>query len=228
MRLGLGLGIGSHASGAGGGTSVQRYFTTVAAAGLQYWSMDSAVTITGDFIYEFIFATGTTSNQVIISDESSTDFIQIRTLGTELTLRIGGVTSTFATGLIADNKLHTAIFTIVGTNCTLNLDGSDVSTLTCGVGATFEQIGRLGSGAGSQYFNGIIANMKITDAGTPIHEWKLDETDPSSAVDSIGSNDLTGNGLTSADAENFTFDGSVSPNTWTNDDETRVIEVAGT
>ena len=46
------------------------------------------------------------------------------------------------------------------------------------------------------------------DAGALIHFWKLDEADPSSAVDSIGTNDLTGPNLTSADSEEFTLVGA--------------------
>jgi hypothetical protein len=79
-------------------------------------------------------------------------------------------------------------------------------------------------------YTGILSDIEIERSSSLIHQWNLDEDFgvTSTAVDSVGSNDATAVNIVSGDSENFTFNGAVSPNTWTNDGATRVIEVAGT
>jgi hypothetical protein len=91
---------------------------------------------------------------------------------------------------------------------------------------------RIGSVGNILTYSGIIANVKVTDAGTLVRDYPIDETwiGPSTVLSDYSGNDQHGTAVNIDvdDSENFTFDGSASPNTWTNDDELRVIEVAGT
>ena len=203
---------------------IQRNLTTLDPALSQYLTLGSTIVLTGDYKIGFNF---TSSEDSVWLGGGSSD--NLRSNAGLYRMKIGGGNKFFGDSTQdEDGKQHSFELSRVGAALELFIDGSSRGTETSTANMTINRIAAITS---TGLANGIISDVKITDAGTLIHSWALDETwiGPSTvAVDSVGSNNATAVGIDSDDSENFTFNGAVSPNTWTNDGATRVIEVAGT
>ncbi len=189
-------------------TQVVRNYTELLAADSQYWAMDSTVTFAGDFEIEVdVAVSAETYNQHIV--DSSADRILM------IIIQASGVVTFFVGGIdpwvvvissvtnITDGLLHRIRATKEGNWYRLFIDGVQEAAVfeTDPVAPSLTQVGR--SADGGTYFTGIIANLKLTDAGTLIHSWPLDSADPSTELDTIGSNNLTGTNLDPSDVVNL-------------------------
>jgi len=218
----------------GGGGEITRNFTTLDATFSMHYTIQT-VALTGDFEVEAVYSTTSTDSENTILGEEK--YLKIRTNASGyIQALVGNGTGTWQVRLLSnvvvvnDGKLHTVKLTRVGNLFTLFSDGVNVEVGGSSIPTPrFPSIGfNTGTGHG---FTGTISDVKITDAGTLIRNYAIDETwaGPSTVlVDTENGMNGTAVNIDVDDSENFTFDGSVSPNTWTNDDELRVIEVAGT
>ena len=226
-RLGLGRGLdtmGKQFAPVFG--TVSRNFTTLASAGSKHITIVSK-TYSGAFVIEYYATfTGSATSIVLGNSATSTDFLGSTNTGF-VRLQIDASNLTTATAKLDSKYRHVKVERDGSDNITVTVAGFSPENIGVLAGDfTFDLIGIAGFGNG---WSGIIANMDINGKE---RFYKLDETwdGPSTvAVDSgsDGSNGTAVN-ITSSDSENFNFDGSVSPNTWTNDGETIVLEVAGT
>ena len=220
-RFGFGLGFRSQSSQfAPIFGSESRNFTTLDASGSKHYTMPVYTMAVGDIVsFTFLAPTSTTSVEYLFDSDTAS-------LRANCLLNIGGsfAVNGFESTMLLDGNS-------VSTGSTYPIDGK-LHTLEL-TSNTVNEIGRVGSRySGANTYNGVIFDFKIKRGSDLKRFYKLDETwiGPSTvAVDSgsDGSNGTAVN-ITPPDSENFNFDGSVSPNTWTNDAETRVIEVAGT
>ena len=215
------------------GGVISRNFTTLVAAGNKNFTF-SAVSLTGDYKIELdveLPPSAPTSNQAVIGDTGGAWAIYISTGG--------GVVTQYPTA--AGQYLYLTVTPTLGklSHITLERVGNDVTLTVDGVTDTVPRAdwqtispSRIGSVGTWLYYDGIIADVEIANAGAMNRAYGINETwdGPSTVLIDYGSDgsDGTAVNITSVDSENFTFDGSVSPNTWTNDTETIVIEVAGT
>ncbi len=217
--------------------SVQRFFTELASAGSQHYTMPT-VTLLGDFEVEVDFtAVTSTSMQTLFGGGipgSTETFLRLDPTDGAIDLIIGG--GAFLAGsagsYTVDNQLHRIALRRTVNDYDILLDGISVQTFNqTALTATIATVGRRNVGA--DYFDGIIANLKITD-GTKLIDWAIDEdwVGPSTVVVNTGTLGAAGNGtavnITSSDAENFTLHTEVSPNEWRNFDDTVIIQIAGT
>ncbi len=213
----------------------QRNFTTLASAGNKHYTVPE-VSLTGDFEIEIDFTKVAGGIQALCGQQGSGgSFLAFVNNSNILSVNINFTSQTYTMTDVADGKLHKLIGIRTSDQLEVFLDGVSLGSKTLAGTMTLGLIGA--NNAPSNFWNGILANLKIWDGGnrttgTLIRNYKIDETwdGPSTvAVDSgsDGSNGTAVN-ITSSDSENFNFDGSVSPNTWTNDGETIVLEVAGT
>ena len=180
--------------------TLSRYFTTLAAASSQYWTMGSALSLAGDFEVEFDAVLGNSGSGDTIIGRASSNSDRIKKNGTKWFIQIAGAGVTFSSNITADAKLRNYKFIRVGTTISYYENDVFIESITLAGTFTFDLLGVDNPG---NYLNGVLANVKITDAGTPIHLWKLDSADPSTELDTIGSNDLTGTNLSSSDSEIF-------------------------
>ena len=196
------------------GGVISRNFTTLVAAGNKNFTF-SAVSLTGDYKIEL---------DVELPPSAPTG---------------GGVVAQYPTA--AGQYLYLTVTPTLGklSHITLERVGNDVTLTVDGVTDTVTRAdwqtispSRIGSVGTWLYYDGIIADVEIANAGAMNRAYGINETwdGPSTVLIDYGTDgsDGTAVNITSVDSENFTFDGSVSPNTWTNDTETIVIEVAGT
>ena len=151
-------------------------------------SFDIEVQVLGE-----ISASGTLVSQTFGAEVTSREF-QIFVQGGPIRIRLGG----------NDNQSTTSLsrgawrFIFDGTNIQILLNGILQETLVASVGTSSEPtatfvIGARHNGALNNYsffYEGVMANVRITDNGTPTHEWRIDDNS-NTITDSIGSNDGT-------------------------------------
>lgn len=194
------------AGGIGQLTIGARFFTTLLAAGSQYWDVDSSITLAGNFRISIDFATTIGANQILLADDHTSTYYFNLPAGTgvfEVWVANTKYTYSFGAATPDDGKLHNIEYVLTVTSLELFLDGVTLGaqTITPYTGANNFRVGN--SNSVSNPWTGVIANVKIIDAGVPIHFWPISNADPSTSPDTIGSNDLTGTNLSSSDAEIF-------------------------
>lgn len=209
--------------------AVQRYFTELASAGSQYYTIPE-ITLSGDFEIEWEMYASDFSNNDFAQNSLAVndDRVNINPSGNFI-YKADGAFNSFGEVVASQNlnsKLNLFKLTRIGSIVSLYINAGLIGAISSSDTLTLDNIGV----ANNNYADGIIANVRIKDNGVLVRSYNIDEDWVSSTVlnDSSG-NDQHGafiNG-TSADAQNYTFNGNVSPNTWTGDDAT-VIEVAGT
>ncbi len=225
----MSLSLGSSNAGASI-LATTRYFTTFTATGTEYLTMDSAVTLTGDFKIKFkaLFNDLSSSRMVVGRSINTSNFIDIRSAGE---IRVAnGVDPNFdtATGVISEALLYDIEVERVSGTITTKVGGVTKATASSHTGTfVFDSIGRWGSA--TLFMDGVISDIEITDAGTLIHSWPMDEVDPSAMTDRVGSNDLTGTNLSTADSELFTLVGAdwLGVGLWTHGDVSAVAATSG-
>jgi len=204
--------------------------TSLVTANTEYYTIPDIGSTTTCMIEAcFIGTAAGSGTRAIVYRHSSDRFYIARSPAN--TILFGHGAAFFDTGIDTNDALHTASLEYTGTHVIGVVDGVEVLNTTTTFTGLLDDVG-VGrrDDVSSFFFEGIIINVKVVVNGSIVRYYKLDETwdGPSTvAVDSISGQDGTSVNITSSDAQNYTFDGNVSPNTWTGDDAT-VIEVAGT
>ncbi len=149
-----------------------RFFTDLQASLLQHYVLDNTVTLSGDF--EIEITTTISLDTFILGGETTSDWLTM-TAGGELYWKINNqnLVST-GLGLVADKStLHISRLRRVAGVATLYFDGNIVDTDT-GITGDFT-VSQIGAITNLQHFDGIIANLKITDQGVLTHDLPIDE-----------------------------------------------------
>jgi len=201
----LGQGITPFKPFSGGYYNSQRYFSTL--DGSNYFTIPT-VTLSGDFEIEFDFSTTDNSvTKLILGQALDDDYIAL--LDTDrIQISINDVSYTI-NQVYNDGKLHSIKVTRVGTTVTTYFDGVSIDTQTDSNNFIIEEIGSYKSGTVT--FSGVIANVKITDAGTLIRNYPIDEDwDGTTTLIDYGADGSNGTAvsITSANAEQFTLVGA--------------------
>lgn len=184
---------------------LKRHFTELAAAGSQHYTIPE-VTLSGDFEIEFEFST-TDTGVVMITGRDAASSPSIWVNNGVVNSRDADATTTITVASsYNDGKLHAVKVSRSGTTHTLTVDGVAVSST---VSVNSYEINTIGVRQTTAfYFNGIISNVKITDAGTLVRHYKINETWANDLV----LKDVSGNAqhgaavnVTAADSERYTF-----------------------
>lgn len=185
---------------------IQRYFTDLASPGSQHYTIPTW-TATGDFSVSFEFSTSSTSFMYVLGRAVGfTNYIAVRGSGNRIEVRIGGGTVLlFTAAPFSDGKLHSAMVNRVSGVPVLVLDGvtypedslnTDLNTLT---------LDTVGQDASSGFYDGVIANVSLTESGGDNRFYPINENWVGSTVlvDSIGGQNGSAVNITSADAQLF-------------------------
>jgi hypothetical protein len=208
-----------------------RYFSTFDPVLNTYGELDAAFTPAGDFEVEAQVSAVATGSQMTVLRGSGNDIIVLDISSTDTTrfwARVGGVTQTIISGAsLNDGQLHTLKGVYTGTTAELFLDGASQGTATWALDGSqvVDTVGRTPSASG--YFDGIIANVKLTDLATPANSrfFPVGLSGTATVENStINSGSITYYNLPEANRERFTFD---EPNQrWVGDGGSPILEVA--
>jgi len=206
-------------------SAIRRNFTTIAAAGGQYWTIPT-VTLTGDFDIDLKVNLPLTLDQKFLGG-SIDDTLGWNASG-NLEIKIGGSFSTF--GVAArDSKVHSFNYKRVGSTITCTLDGLLVGTIASSANFTIDFLARVPT---HPTMSGILSDVIISGVGIMPRIYRVDEdwVGPSAVLhDNSGDNQhgLAVN-IGASDAELFTRFDNVSPNEFRNGDASVILEIAGT
>jgi len=207
-----------------------RYFSTFDPVLNSYGELDTAFTPSGDFEVEVTFALNSlTGDLVFLSDGvvGDTEWLRIDATNGSLDAKLNGLFYSNDGAFTADSKLNIAKFTRIGSTLTVKLNGATVGTHTVGTSSvSYKMIGRRG-GATLNYFDGIIANVKLTDLATPANSRIFPlALGPGSSVENstINSGSVTYTNIPDANRERFTFD--EANQRWVADDGSPIIDLA--
>ena len=151
---------------------VERYFLEFDSLLSQYVGLDGTITLDADFDVTLKAMQKVAATQIILGNTTNTDFIAFRNTG-EIRVSIDSVVIDSALGLIKYGKLHSVRVARAGSQVTVWLDDTIVASGSITTPFNADFIGRFGAGF---YWDGIIANLKITDAGTLVGDFPLDES----------------------------------------------------
>lgn len=130
------------------------------------------VALAGDFriVFDLLTTDSGAANVIIGNSASATPNIRTASSGVlAYNLPTGGSGSI----VINDGIFHNVIIELIGTTLTIDIDGvNDVSVTIAPASITFDVLYRNTFG---NYFAGIIANLKIYDAGTLVRDYKLND-----------------------------------------------------
>jgi len=161
-------------------TILSRYFVTLDPVLNSYYEVAQPITFAGDFEIEVEFSTTNTSNQILIGD-SHTSSYYFNMDNNSFDVYIVGAPRSFAFSSQTphDGKLHKVKYKLTGTSLEVFLDGISLGTqtITPYTGANNFIIGN--SNSYTDYFDGIIANVKLTDksgASDVVTTFKLDNS----------------------------------------------------
>lgn len=181
----------------GGDSVIQRYFTPLNSTFQQYYEIPT-VTLTGDFEISGGFYPTVDAAKAILGSSQDTQNNIILTAGGVLRVRINNNALDSTPNAFQLNKFNTYTIKRVGSVLTIVVNEALVGTKTNSSGSF--PIGRIGTySAVTLPFDGILANVSIIDAGTPIRLYPLDEDfsqnpvarnilDPSGATDGAAIN----------------------------------------
>ena len=213
--------------------ALKRYFTELQSSLSQYYTIPT-VTLAGDFEIEVDFMTDVTTGfpTILASNDLNTGmlcYVSGPSGFLTFSTRIGGVevgvTSAVA---VNDGKLHKALLKRVGNIFSMVLDGADITGYTrAGTSCVVDFVGA--TVAAGAPFNGIIANLKITDGTTLTHDLAFDEDFGATSIavnkGSIGAaGNATAVNITAS--ELFTLHTETDPDEWRNFDDTIIIPIA--
>lgn len=164
----------------------QRYFTTLVASGSMHYTIP-VFTLTGDFdiTWEFYTSEDPSFQMVLGNSASNSTFLAI--IGGR-SIRISGNsgnTTSSDAGVYNLNKLNIARVVRDGSTITFSVNGAPAGSGVNTDDFTFDLIGKYGGGL---FFDGILANGSIIDAGTLIRFYKINENlaNGSAIIDSSG------------------------------------------
>ncbi len=184
----------------------QRRFTPLAAAGSQYYDLNTPFVATGDFDIEWEDNVDDPTAQTIIAGKLSDtlDLVQYRSDG-GIRIRLNSVTVTFAAAsTVRNGSLIKRSINRIGDTFAYSENGVVIDTIvSVAAGAetlTLETLGQINT---SFFLTGYLANVSLQTAGDS-RLYKLDENfgETSVAVDSIGGNN--GTAINIAESQLFT------------------------
>ena len=193
-----------------------RYFTELSSAEQQHYTLNTPVTLTGDFeiSVDFVYYVG--SGELLSGDTSGVQADEFRFDSANSRFRtvIGGAFANYP--ITSENytvgKLYTAKITRVGGTVTVDVNGDTNSNSFSSSSFPFT-ISNVGARADGGFpFNSYLANLEITDGSTLVVDLPLDEDfgATSTAVNlADNSNNATTINITASEGKNF--DGV---NTW--------------
>lgn len=211
--------------------AVSRNLTTLDSAFAKHYTI-STWTAAGVFDVQLKFQASATTNITILSGP----VLDVDELGIDVN---SGFLRAFAAGASAitlalpnDGALHSGrLRRDAGGTAYLSIDGGTEVTQNWTAAGSLK-IGNIGRrNSLGRYWDGIISDVSLTEAGGDNRLYAIDEDWISSfdLIDSVGSQNGTAVNITSADSDPYLFNGTASPNTWTNQNPPfNVIEVAGT
>ena len=210
---------------------LQRFFTELQSSLSQHYTT-TVLTLAGDFEVEMGVVFNALGGHLICSRGSGmSDRIGIATDG-RLFLA-GTLIGTFSNlSFMSDGRYHTLEFIRVGTSVSAYLDG--VFQFSGTFSATLELNiigGRIDDNLTTSipYFNGIIANPKITNAGTLTHDLPLNENF-AATITAVNYGSLGASGNATAvnitESDFFTLHTETDPDEWRNFDDSVIIPIA--
>lgn len=196
---------------------VERFFTILKSASSEHYTIPT-VTLTGDFEVELSASTTSTSLQSAISGGVAAGDLEIHISAAGVVLVvIAGVTVITGTVVVNDDKINVLKVTRVGSTITLLVNGVTDGTASDSATLTMDSIGQ--RTGGTLFFDGIIFDVKVTDAGALVRDYAIDEdwAGPSTVLvdSSTSGQDGTAVNITTVDAEFFIKEGSI---TWVGED----------
>mgnify|MGYP000424554464 CR=1 FL=1 len=154
-------------------TLVQREFRT--NEGTTDYATIPEVTLAGDFVIEFLFSvSGAALNETILGQGASFfNYIHVRS-DTEINARFNGTVLSFSVPSLGTDLHVASIKTTAGVPM-LTLDGIDYpeNTLLSYVGSVVFNV--MSQKSGSEFLSGILANLKIYDAGTLVRNYPIND-----------------------------------------------------
>ena len=214
--------------------SAQRYFLPMDPVLNSYAEMDTAFTPSGDFEVEMlVYASAGGSKTIFSGSTKNSNSIVLRVLndpnGTvQFYAYVGSTLQTIITssGSIIDGKLHTIKATYTGTTAELFVDGVSQGTATWALNGSQDIINVGRRPDSTDYFDGYIANVKLTDLATPSNSriFPLAVGAGTTENSTINTGSITINNIPDAERELFTFD--EANNRWVANDGSPIIEVA--
>ena len=159
---------------------ISRYFVTLDPVLQSHYEMAQPITFAGDFEIEVEFSTTNTSNQILIGDSHTASlFFNTNNSAFDVWIANSNFKFPFTPQTPLDGKLHKVKYKLTGTSLEGFLDGVSLGAqvITPYTGANNFIIGN--SNSVNAYFDGIIANVKLTDksgASDVVTTFRLDNS----------------------------------------------------
>jgi hypothetical protein len=144
-----------------------------------FYSLGTPIVYDGDFEVEFEFQLNElTQDYIIVGSADSDNWLRIDAANNGFDFKIDGSFNPNDGTYVFDNKLHKGIFRRIGNVGQVEVDGVLVVNVQ-GVNTSPFQVAYIAArqNLSSNFFNGIISNVKLTDLDTPANslEFKLDQ-----------------------------------------------------
>ena len=209
-------GFGSAGGGGAPPSEITRYLTPLDPSLTQHYTLDSTVTLSGDFEIEADALT-TVSHQGTLIGTSSNNYGMYVSTSEAIVVLMDGANLNSGNSVFEIGKLNKIGLTRVGPLVTLLYNGVSVDTGNTTAPFDVKRMGLWNDLLSN--FNGIISNVTIREGvgNTLIHSWALDEdfSGTTTASDSVGSNPATAVNVVASEfvtqqaARNYTeYDGS--------------------
>lgn len=184
----------------GGDDAITRFFTTLVASGSMHYTIPT-VTLTGNYKISALVYFDGSDMRVTGNDANFNGRFRIQADGS-VNWRVtqadsSGISSPSSS--VPVNKLSLVSVERVGTTGTISVNDVDVSTQTV-VSGTLE-FNRIGVNSTTSFTDGILADIDINDAGTPIRFYPLNEDFGTTAVavDTISGQNGTAQNISESD-----------------------------
>jgi len=143
---------------------ISRYFVTLDPVLNSYYEMAAPITFSGDFEVEVEFSTTSASNDNILLGKTNDTrgFLRLGNGTPSLNFTQAGGAVYFGTNKFNDGKLHLLKLEVISGVINLFVDGFFQGTATPS-DISNTNFNSIGGKAGGYFFDGIIANVKLTD-----------------------------------------------------------------
>lgn len=161
-----------------------RFFSLFTRTSSEYITLNSTITLTGDFKIGFKYKLSSLANNLTVCSSTGTEFLRFNAGSSQMSYRIGGTVYTIS-AYDEDTNLNYMEFERKGTTVTLTRNGVVIDSRTVAV-ADFP-ISFIGKRDATDYFNGYIADFTVWDNQVPVSRFRLDEdyTSETVVVDSV-------------------------------------------
>jgi hypothetical protein len=171
---------------------VSRIFITLDAVLNGHYVLASTWTITGNFELEFDVSTTSTAVQGVLNgSDAANDFVRVEATTGLIRLAAGGLTALDSTVAVNDGKLNHVRIVAGASGAEIFINGvSDVTDAQDWTSLDVDAIGLVNAAA---FFDGVIANVKLTDLDTPANSltFALDEVTANAETAAEGGNSVT-------------------------------------